>query len=85
MTDNQDKNEYGKKYYKNNKEYFKKYYNDNKDDWYVSIKCEICDGKYNRSTKSRHIKSKKHIIAEKDNEIKKLQNKINIIKENLES
>ena len=61
------------------KEYLKQYYKDHRAEWYVSQQCDVCGGKYNRSTRSRHIKSKKHVIADKDLQIKNLQNKIHTI------
>jgi len=31
-----------------------------------TLKCDVCDGKYQPSNKHHHIKSKKHLKAEKD-------------------
>lgn len=72
MSDASNKNEYNKNYYEKNKE-----------KWFVYTKCEICGGKYNASTKYNHFKTKKHIIADKDKQLKDLQTKIDNIKENL--
>jgi len=71
MTDESKKNDYGKKYYEKNKE-----------KWFIYVDCSICGGKYNASTKYNHYKTKKHIIADKDKQLKDLQTKIDIFKEN---
>lgn len=63
-------------------EYLKKYYKDHKAEWYVQQECDICGAKYSRSTKSRHFKSKKHIIAQQNLQIKNLQEKIDNIEKN---
>lgn len=67
--------------------YNKKYYLQHKDDWYEKTQCDICNGFYCRASKSRHLKSKKHICAEKDKQIQEqlqeLTQKINNIKDTL--
>ena len=67
----------------NKKEYLKKYYKEHKAEWYVQQQCEICGSKYSRSTKARHYKSKKHVIAEQNQQIVKLQEKIETIEKNI--
>jgi group I intron endonuclease len=56
-------NEYNKEYRENNKEKIneksKEYYEKNKDKLKEKIECE-CGGRFTRSVKARHIKSKKH-------------------------
>jgi hypothetical protein len=64
------------------KKYLKEYYKKHKADWYIQQQCEICGSKYNRSTRSRHFKSKKHIIAAQNLQIKNLQEKIETIEKN---
>jgi len=56
-------------------EYNKSYYEKNKEKWFTNTVCIICGGKYNPSTKYNHFKTKKHIMADKDNKLKELQNK----------
>lgn len=48
-----DRTAYNKKYYEDNKEKHKKYYSE-------KILCEGCGARHTRSTKSNHLKSKKH-------------------------
>lgn len=51
------------------KEYYKEYYNKNKSELLEKlkkkVKCSICDCKYSKSSKSNHLKSKKHLMAVK--------------------
>lgn len=54
---------YNKKYYAENKEKYQKYYAE-------KIRCEGCGALHTRSTKSNHLKSKKHIEAVKYNQKK---------------
>lgn len=59
-----------KKYVKvvNGKEYEinpKKYYENFKEKHNEQHKCEVCDGSYNYYSKKTHLKSKKHMIAQK--------------------
>ena len=55
------KNEYQKKWHIDNKDKIKQYRIDNKDKLNQKINCE-CGGKYTSSHKSRHEKSKKHLL-----------------------
>lgn len=64
-------------------DYNKKYYEKNKEKWFEYKKCDVCGGQYNSSTKYNHFKTKKHIIADKDRQLKELNEKINNIRENL--
>lgn len=45
-------------------EYRKKYYETNKDRLTSEIQCECCKGFYNLATKTRHLKSKRHLKCE---------------------
>ena len=67
----------------NTKIYSKNYYQNNKDKWNEYIDCEICGGKYCRNTRTNHFKSKKHELGIKEQKIKELENKINMIRENI--
>ena len=57
--------EYRKNNKENNKKYYKEYYENNKEELKKKARekyiCE-CGGKYNRSDKSRHLRTKKHQI-----------------------
>lgn len=61
-------------------QYNRSYYLKHKNDWYEQQTCDVCDGHYCRATKYNHLKSKKHIYAEKDKQIKKLLDQINATK-----
>lgn len=41
-------------------EYSKKYYEQNKDKILETVVCDLCGGKYNNSSKAKHIRTKKH-------------------------
>ena len=45
----------------NQKQYNDNYFNKHKEELLEKIKCPVCDGSYNRTSKSRHLKSKKHL------------------------
>lgn len=64
-------------------EYFKKYYKENKDAWMEYHQCEICGGKYCRANRYNHLKTKKHMLAEQKKQINDLHRTINNIKEQL--
>ena len=70
---NKDKiQEYSKEYYENNKNKIKEYYDKNKDKINTVKKthyiCDICNGTYTYSHKSRHFNSQKHQIALNNND-----------------
>ena len=69
------------------REYNKQYYQNHKNERKELKICEVCKGTYNRNNKYYHFKSKKHLIAiqltKKDHQIKNLENKLKVIKENL--
>lgn len=69
------------------KDYKKNYYQEHKDKYMAKVICDICKGTYNLNSKTYHFKSKKHLAGieskMKDEQIKKLSNQLNIIKENL--
>lgn len=67
--DSSDRKTYNKNYYKNNKSY-----------WFEKLICDVCGSQYDRSHQSRHKKTTKHIIAEKNLIITKLENEINLVK-----
>lgn len=58
-----------------------KYYETHKDIWNKKKICEICGAQYSHSTKYRHFKSKKHMLAEKEKRINDLEQQISILKE----
>lgn len=60
-----------------NNSYSKKYYIKNKDQWKLKKVCDVCGSKYSRNTQSRHFKTSKHLLAEKDLKIKEQNNIIN--------
>ncbi|ARF11531.1 hypothetical protein Klosneuvirus_1_388 [Klosneuvirus KNV1] len=60
-----------------NNSYSKQYYIENKDQWNIKKICEICGGEYSRNTRSRHFKTSKHLLAEKDSKIKEQDKIIN--------
>ena len=57
-------------------EYYKTYYKTNKQKWNEKHKCEICGSMYSYNSKYRHFKTKKHLLCEKDNQIKILQDQL---------
>ena len=61
-------------------EYNKQYYKKHPEIWRTPVNC-ICGSKYTNSTKTHHLRSKKHqtflIINDKNEKIKELENKIN--------
>lgn len=59
-----DRTAYNKEYYLKNKEKHRKYYAE-------KIVCEGCGATHTRSTKSNHLKSKKHLDGVKFNNLKK--------------
>lgn len=44
-------------------QYTKKYYDMHKNDVDWNTECSICGGRYNKFNKSRHNKTKKHILS----------------------
>lgn len=60
-------------------QYMKEYREMNRDKVNERIKCEICDQEYSKSNKSRHVKSKQHMIMVLNKRIDELE-KININK-----
>ena len=50
------------KTYNKEKDYNLNYYNKNKEDLLKKIKCEICQGNYDKTHKSRHFNSRKHLL-----------------------
>ena len=70
------------KLHNNNKDYHKQYYQQHKEEWYTYTQCSICGGKYSRSTRTHHFRTKKHIIASKDAEINNLRNKLQMFTAN---
>jgi predicted GIY-YIG superfamily endonuclease len=59
--------EYKSQYCQDNRDerfkYSRQYYQDNKDTMNTKHDCDICGGKYTHSSKTRHFKFQKHIIA----------------------
>lgn len=50
-----------KVYTYNQKKYNDTYFKKHSVELLQKIKCPVCDGSYNRTSKSRHLKSKKHL------------------------
>lgn len=69
------------------RQYFKEYYESHKEERKKKHVCEICNGTYNINSKYYHFKSKKHmnalIIKQKDDELSKMNKKLQIIKDNV--
>jgi len=65
-------------------EYHKQYYENHKEIWNKKVKCEICNGEYNNASKYRHLKSKIHLLAEKQKKINDLEQQVKIMKTQLE-
>jgi hypothetical protein len=55
------------------KEYFKSYYILHKNELKTKIKCDVCGGNYTKTSKCKHVKTRKHIDSIK---IKELENVI---------
>lgn len=72
---------------KNMKDYKKKYFQEHREKYMKHMICEVCNGPYNLNGKSYHLKSKRHLTAvelkAKDEQIKKLNSQLNIIKNDL--
>jgi len=69
------------------RQYYKEYYELHKEERKKKQICDICNGTYNINSKYYHFKSKKHqnalVLNQKDEELAKLNNKLQLIKDNL--
>lgn len=61
------------------KEYNRRYYQENKEKWSTYFYCD-CGAKYCYNTRSRHIKSKKHLLFLQEKKIKELEKEISSLK-----
>ena len=70
----------GDKSINKNKEYKRKYYEKNKEKLIEKVKCELCGGEYQKSSKSKHENTRRHnellLVKKKDEEIDKLKNEL---------
>lgn len=63
-------NEYRKQYYEKNKEKIIQKRNENKDKYYKYVECEICKRNYQKNHKTIHNKTKNHLIASLQKQLK---------------
>lgn len=59
----------------------KLYYELNKDKWKIYVDCK-CGSKYNRNTRTHHLRSHRHKMFEKDERIKELEQQLKSQQEN---